>query len=123
MKINIENVKNCLIKCWSIKTSSKWTVKNPSRGQCGVTALLINDIFGGEILKTKIDNQWHYYNRIDGKEYDFTSDQFTSKPVYQNLLSNRDEAYSDTNEYQYTQLKGLMEKELFGIVGTGTGIK
>ena len=43
-----------LIKSWSIETSSKWTSENPAKGQCGVTALIIQELCGGEIKKTKI---------------------------------------------------------------------
>ena len=120
MKKQLTEIENYLIKCWSIKTSSKWTADNPYRGQCGVTALVINDLFGGQILKTKIDNQWHYYNRIHGQRFDFTRKQFDVEPDYKDIASSRDEAYSDTNEFQYKELKGLMEKELFGIVDTAS---
>ena len=112
------DLENYLIKCWGIKTSSKWTFDNPYKGQCGVTSIVINDLFGGKILKTNIDNQWHYYNRINGQRLDYTSKQFDYDLNYQDIASSWDEAYSDTNEFQYKELKGLMEKELFGIVDT-----
>ncbi|PZN12624.1 MAG: hypothetical protein DIU69_02970 [Bacillota bacterium] len=41
-------------QCWSKDTSSKYTPENPARGQCGVTALVANDLLGGEILKTPV---------------------------------------------------------------------
>ena len=43
--------------CWSISSGSLWTEENPSCGQCGVTSLVIQDNFGGEILKTMISNK------------------------------------------------------------------
>lgn len=107
-----------LIKCWSAKTSSKWTSENPYKGQCGVTSLVINSLFGGSILKTKVGEQWHYYNWINGQRFDFTSKQFDYELDYQDVKSSRDEAFTDTNELQYKELKGLMEKELFGVVDT-----
>jgi len=115
MESQLKNLESYLLQCWSIKTSSKWTPENPYKGQCGVTALVVNDLFGGDILKTKVENQWHYYNFILGHRYDFTAKQFVSIPDYQDILSNREEAYSDTNEYQYGQLKDSMGKELLGI--------
>lgn len=30
-----------LIRAWSIETSSKWTIENPAKGQCGVTAIVV----------------------------------------------------------------------------------
>lgn len=96
---------NILNKCWSIKSSSKWTSENPAKGQCGVTSLVINDFFGGDILRTETPEGWHYYNRIDNKRYDFTQSQFVQEPIYMDKLSNREEAFSDTNLEQYNYLK------------------
>jgi xanthine dehydrogenase iron-sulfur cluster and FAD-binding subunit A len=94
-----------LLECWSIKSSSLWTKENPAKGQCGVTALVINEIYGGEILKTKLpNNKWHYYNFINGKSYDFTKSQFENDIEYQDVASNRVEALTDTNEEQYNFL-------------------
>ena len=97
-------VKILLRQCWSIESSSLWTEQNPAYGQCGVTAIVIQDQFGGEILKTLIDGRWHFYNRIDGKTYDLTIDQFQHLPNYLDLPSNRDEAFADTNQTQYDYL-------------------
>jgi len=116
MEQQLAEIENCLIRCWSLKTSSKWTLENPYRGQCGVTALVINDLFGGRIVKTLINDQWHYYNWINGQRFDFTRNQFDFEPDYRDLVSNRDEVFSDISEFQYKLLKGLMEKELMGIV-------
>ena len=107
---NIVRIEQSLLNCWSIKTSSKWTSENPYKGQCGVTALVINDFFGGEILKTEVENQWHFYNRIAGKRYDFTVKQFNIEINYQDFVSNRDEAFTDTNKQQYSILKDLMNQ-------------
>lgn len=104
MKINFEEVERILLKCWSIKTSSKWTINNPYKGQCSVTSLVINDVFGGRILKTRIDGRWHFYNLIDGKRLDFTSKQFDFEINYQDIESNRDEAFSDSSSDQYQHL-------------------
>ena len=49
-----KRIYEALIKSWSIETSSKWTIENPAKGQCGVTALVVQDICGGKIIKTKI---------------------------------------------------------------------
>lgn len=31
-----------LEKSWSLQSSSKWSAENPSKGQCGVTTLVLN---------------------------------------------------------------------------------
>ncbi|KAA0805836.1 hypothetical protein DN398_01200 [Bacillus sp. JAS102] len=101
-----------LIRSWSIETSSKWTTENPAKGQCGVTALVVQDICGGKIKKTKIGKVWHFYNSIDGKRFDFTEAQFNEKLNYMDIESNREEAFADTNEKQYSMLKKKITKEL-----------
>ncbi|MDA1523103.1 hypothetical protein PDJ99_07760 [Bacillus cereus] len=101
-----------LIRSWSIETSSKLTIENPAKGQCGVTALVVQDIYGGEIKKTKVREAWHFYNCIDGQMFDFTEAQFNGKLNYMDMESNREEAFEDTNEKQYSMLKKKITKEL-----------
>lgn len=113
MKNNkIEMLIEILYNSWSIRTSSKWTNKNPAKGQCGVTSLVVNDLYGGDILKTQIPEGWHFYNRIDGQRYDLTEMQFIEKPQYQDIKSSREEAFKDTNEVQYMHLKSIVYKLL-----------
>jgi hypothetical protein len=108
----IEQVRGALFKAWSIETSSKWVPDNPARGQCSVTALVINDLFGGEILKTLLPEGWHFYNRIGGQRYDFTDSQFDGPIDYMDVPSNRDEAMSDTSPQQYGVLKQSLLRHL-----------
>jgi hypothetical protein len=82
------------------------------KGQCSVTALVINDLFGGEILKTLLPEGWHFYNRIDGKRFDFTDSQFDGPIEYMDLPSNRDEAMLDTSPQQYSVLKQNLLRHL-----------
>ena len=77
-----------------------WTPDNPTKGQCGVTAIVLFQVFGGDILKTVVDGQWHYYNRINGVRYDFTVDQFPEHPQYTDNPSSEAEALTDTNARQ-----------------------
>lgn len=104
-ELKFAEVYEILKKLWSIETSSKWTIENPAKGQCGVTALVIHDLFGEEIKKTQVDEVWHFYNMINGKRYDFTSSQFFEEITYMDIPSNREEAFADTNERQYYTLK------------------
>ncbi len=91
-------------RCWSHESSAQWTPDHPARGQCCVTTLLIQELFGGEIQKTMVDDQRHFYNRIDGARYDFSADQFEHLPEYLDLPSSREEALSDTTQDQYEAL-------------------
>jgi hypothetical protein len=95
-----------LRRSWSIEASSRWQPGNPASGQCGVTALVVQDKLGGEILKTDVNGAWHFYNRIDGKRVDFTMSQFDSPIGYDDVPSSRDEALCDCSKQQYELLKG-----------------
>jgi hypothetical protein len=63
-----------------------WRPDNPARGQCGTTALVIQDLLGGDLViaevyvgQTKIGH--HYWNRLlDGADVDLTAEQFQSHP-------------------------------------------
>jgi hypothetical protein len=101
----IEKLKKALLNSWSIESSSKWSSDNPAKGQCGVTALVINDLLGGEIRKTKLSDGWHFYNIINNKRYDFTATQFKDEIDYIDVASNREDAFYDTNGNQYAYLK------------------
>lgn len=64
---------------WSADTSfwpEEWTPNRPSFGQCAVTAMLVHDRFGGEILRAVNQGVPHYWNRVDGIDVDLTRDQF-----------------------------------------------
>ena len=103
--ISIEEIKDALHKSWSLQSSSKWSINNPAKGQCGVTTLVVHDILGGEIKKTKLCDGWHFYNFLNGNRVDFTASQFRDDITYMDIPSNRNEAYEDTNEHQYLYLK------------------
>ncbi|PKR85414.1 YunG family protein [Heyndrickxia camelliae] len=108
----IEDIEKALLNSWSINSSSKWSIVNPARGQCGVTALVVNDILGGEIKKTMLSEGWHFYNEISGKRCDFTASQFNEDIEYMDIPSNREEAFLDTNQKQYDYLKQSVKNHL-----------
>ena len=100
----VEWIRARLRESWSIRTSSLWSEDDPARGQCGVTALVVNDHLGGEILRTPIGRTWHFYNRVGNRTLDLTAEQFETPIVYLDVVSSRDEAFADTDEDQYREL-------------------
>jgi hypothetical protein len=67
-----------------------WSAANPARGQCGTTALTINDLLGGDLLVAEVlradgsRQGVHWWNRLpDGTEMDLTREQFASHEVIQ----------------------------------------
>jgi hypothetical protein len=99
-----DDVLRRLREAWSSESSTLWTEDTPARGQCGVTSLVVQDHFGGEIRKTPTDGGLHFYNWIGGQRYDLTAEQFDSPPTYLDIPSNREEAFADTNADQYATL-------------------
>jgi hypothetical protein len=72
---------------WGIDTCDPvdrpdWHAGNPARGQCGVTALVLHDLFGGELMLGEVRvagerTGAHYWNRFGaGLEVDLTRGQF-----------------------------------------------
>lgn len=100
----MEKVKLLLINSWNYDTCSpglkeQWSKDNPSLGQCAITALIANDLFGGKIMRCMAPSGSHYYNLIDDCIVDLTIEQFLGEiPQYEDgqertreyLLSNVD---------------------------------
>lgn len=102
---SLQDLALALKEAWSSGTSTKWTEQNPASGQCSVTSLVVQDLFGGEILKTHVPGGAHFYNRIDGERLDLTSSQFDQSIPFDDTLSSRAEALADTSLEQYFLLR------------------
>lgn len=90
---------------WSPRTATTWREDNPALGQCSVTALVVQDVLGGDLLKTRVDGAWHFYNRIAGSRLDLTSSQFAGPIAYDDLPSDREEVIADTSPAQLAALR------------------
>jgi hypothetical protein len=112
MQFERDRVAAALFDSWSLKTSGKWLASNPARGQRNVTALLINELFGGEILKTPLPQGNHFYNRIDGKRIDLTDSQFEAPVKYLDMASDRSEALAGTSAPKYETLRAAFLKHI-----------
>ncbi len=116
----LSKVRRALERSWSAKTSFCFSEDAaPSYGQCAQTAIVIREIFGGEILKTSgwPPNGRHFYNHIDGTRYDFTADQFSMPDYshvvsYDDILSSVEEAASETMFGQVEELRRAFRKAL-----------
>ncbi len=86
---SLAHIDEAVRACWSPETCDPvdledWSDANPARGQCAVTALVVQDILGGEILMADVHQAdgtrqgVHYWNRLAGRiEVDLTRAQFT----------------------------------------------
>ncbi|WP_367136755.1 MULTISPECIES: YunG family protein [Streptomyces] len=65
----------------------RWTPGNPARDQCGVTALVLNDLLGGELVRGEVlvggaRTDFHWWNRLGaGVEIDLTREQFRPEEI------------------------------------------
>jgi hypothetical protein len=89
MKFDSEHVARALRLSWSLETARQWTKENPAAGQCNVTALLVHELFGGDLLKTRLPESDHFYNLIGGGRYDLTESQFDQPITYSDVPTKR----------------------------------
>ncbi|MFE3513789.1 hypothetical protein [Streptomyces sp. NPDC059166] len=65
----------------------RWNPGNPARDQCGVTAMVVNDLLGGELIRGEVlvDGvrvDYHWWNRLGmGVEIDLTREQFEAHEI------------------------------------------
>jgi hypothetical protein len=76
---------------WTKQTAhspDRWSSSKRSTGQCAVTALIVHDWYGGDIVKVIVNGRWsHYYNVLpDGTTIDLTRDQFDTYAESEPLL-------------------------------------
>ena len=98
-----------LRRAWSAATSGKWREDAPALGQCSVTALLLHDRYGAELLSTPTPWGPHFYNRVGGERLDLTAEQFAAlgdgaMPACRDRPARRDEAMADTTPARYAAL-------------------
>ena len=88
--------------------------KNITRGQCSITAFLVQDIYGGEVFGIPLEEGGvHCLNVVDGHKFDLTSEQFGDRKLdFDTLIpQKREEHFADADKYARYQLiaKGLKD--------------
>lgn len=111
--MDIHKFKMILEKAWCQNTCyeklrEKWNKNNAAIGQCYVSSMLFHDIFGGEIFKIKLNNGIsHYFNRLNGIDYDFTKSQFIDEKFVGNV-EHVDREFMELND-RYFLLRNRFE--------------
>ena len=106
----LSEVRRRLNVAWCEETSAGgFTIVRPSIGQCAVTALLVQDVAGGRLLRVMNGGVSHYFNEIGGREVDLTRDQF---PVWapQGAVEERSRGYLLLNETTRTRYDLLVDR-------------
>lgn len=88
---DLDTATNTLSASWSADTAygpSSWSQDNPARGQCIVSCLVIQDYFGGDLVRYSVKgegiNETHYVNKLpNGSLLDTTASQYTYDVVFQ----------------------------------------
>jgi uncharacterized protein (DUF952 family) len=92
---SLADIERAIRVSWSRETcdpvdAEVWSAENPSRGQCAVTALVVQDLLGGELLLAEVHypdgsrQGLHYWNRLgEGVELDLTREQFAPDEAVQ----------------------------------------
>ena len=118
--MSIDYLKKLLDDCWSYETCSPgfkniWVSHNPSLGQCAVTALIVNDMFGGKIMRCMTSSGSHYYNLIDDTIVDLTVGQFLGEMPLYDIGEERTREYLLSNEDtkdRYMLLSNLLKQNI-----------
>lgn len=116
--MNINNIRTLLTDCYSKelcypKLKDDWTEKNKCLGMCAITALIVNDYFGGEICKIHVDGISHYFNLITNEIIDLTSSQFEGDIKYNDyIIVDRKTILNDDTEKRHNLLKEKVISEL-----------
>lgn len=85
--ITLREIEAAVRAAWSPDTSEDphaWSEENPAAGQCGVTALVVRELLGGEILIASVvrdgrRTERHAWNRLpSGIAVDLTREQFSA---------------------------------------------
>ena len=115
-------VRAALAASWTARTASPlvaWTPHNPSSGQCAVSALVLQDYFGGEIRRCVVAGTPHYFNRIDGQVVDSTAAQFGTVAIDYDTATVRSRQrilrHADTRQ-RYELLKERVERLIGNVI-------
>ena len=86
---------------------------DPTYGQCAITAMIVNDLFGGSIHKIRVSGGGtHYFNKIEGQYFDLTSDQFELYDIPVNYVNNEEvpREYCGKNPDTYKRFNILLQR-------------
>jgi hypothetical protein len=104
---------------WVADTSAadNWSYDRPEAGHCAVTALIVQDILGGELRRALVNGESHYWNRLeDGTIIDLTRSQFDAPLVIEDEVG-RDRDYVLSNartKHRYELLRWRLRDILKG---------
>jgi hypothetical protein len=119
--ITLSSLEAAIRQSWSRDTSDdadEWSTANSSRGQCDVTALILRDFLGGDILIAPVipregtPRESHAWNRLtSGIELDLTRGQFRAGETF-GPAEVREPRVATGNSERYHRLAGRVRQVL-----------
>ena len=118
--LSLDDVETAIRGAWGRETSDdpdEWSEANAARGQCAVTALLVHELLGGDILVANVLRdgvrvERHAWNRLaSGVTIDLTREQFRNgealgEPRVEELV------LTDRNQEHFTTLRERVRSQL-----------
>jgi hypothetical protein len=108
----LDRLASAIRAAWSCDTAKQWTPDNPAAGQCNVTSIVLQELAGGEILKTRIGEDWHFDNRVGADRLDLTAGQFTEPVAYDDVPTTAQEAFDGVTVNEYQAMKQAVMRSL-----------
>lgn len=89
--VTLDSLETAIRTSFALDTCSpddvaEWSAQNPSRGHCAMAALTVHQYLGGELLCAEVCRSgerfgYHWWNRLDDGDFDFTLDQFAANEI------------------------------------------
>lgn len=118
-RLDVNDVLAALRRSWTAATcndEARWSPANPSYGQCAVSALILQDHFGGRIQRCESPTGSHYFNLLpDGTTLDATKEQF-GPDFRARGVEERDREYVlsfPATEKRYKHLRQAVDEVVF----------
>ncbi|WP_329209311.1 hypothetical protein OG257_20060 [Streptomyces sp. NBC_00683] len=128
----LADIEAAIRSSWDADTTTpehrpRWDPDNPARDQCGVTALVVNDLLGGQLIRGEVmvdgrQVDFHWWNRLGlGIEIDLTREQFGPHEVVTGgtVIDRPAEIVRLREEYE--TLRGRVLERLRGRIRVGSG--
>ena len=118
--VNSKVVQKALRRTMALENNPGIKTNKPSDDQSSIISRLIYDFFGGEILKTRMEKGWYFYNLIEGKRVDFTRSKIVRHSVgddFADIPSTPDETYNYFEKEDYATFSTRFINSFEEVVG------
>ena len=107
-------VKIAFQSSWKADSSSTGKLEIPNaKGQSDVTAMIIQDYFGGDICYITVNNQKHYFNVVEKQIVDVAIEKLEGGYDYKNVQTVDRKDFDETVQKRYGLLKARTDRHLF----------